>query len=854
MTNKAVKRRSDYTVPDFFIEQTTLSFELDPEATLVKSLLHIKRNGSHHRPLVLDGEQLQLITVLVDGKVHSNYQQSDSTLLIDEVGNDFTIAITCRINPAANSSLEGLYVSDGAFCTQCEAEGFRKITYFLDRPDVLSSYTVTITAAKCDYPFLLSNGNEIDRGEGTDGTHWVTWCDPHKKPCYLFALVAGDFDRLSDVFNTRSGRQVKLELYVDTGKLDRGQHALDSLKRAMRWDEDVFDLEYDLDVYMIVAVDFFNMGAMENKGLNVFNSKFVLANTQTATDDDFFNIESVIAHEYFHNWTGNRVTCRDWFQLSLKEGLTVFRDQLFSETFHSKLATRIKQVKVMREHQFAEDAGPMSHPIRPNEVMEMNNFYTVTVYDKGAEVIRMLWTLLGAAGFKKGMKLYFEQFDGQAVTCDDFVNVMQRANNLDLGLFKRWYKQSGTPVITVTQDPAQPNKVTFSQHTPPTVDQANKQALYIPLQIESIANDSKQSSELSQIQLTSGHKDVSFSTGTAALIVNSGFSAPVKVKQTQTEQQLAMILLSASNKFDRWSASQSLYSDAITDEMLVRSQADSNSAIAGIFRGFVENINGDFELLGEALLPPTLESIIANQSSVDLDRLAPAYKKICKAVATEIAPILLTLVKQLISAQPYSYDQESIIRRRCLSTVLKVLASAKQGQESIQAVFETSDNMTDTLTALHAAQYEHLDLFDSLMSQFEQKWHADGLVLDKWFALHATTDRADILPRLASLMQHDQFSFKNPNRTRAILGSFAFYNTLHVHAIDGSGYRFLIQHLLNIDQVNPQVAARIITPLLSWRKFDQTRQSQIQIQLAHLLDSQSLSNDLYEKVSKTLGN
>ena len=852
MINKAVKRRSDYAVPDFLIEETTLSFELDPEETIVKSKLLIKRNGDHSRPLVLDGEQIVLKDVKLDGNLHSSYEQSDSALVINDVGDSFTVAITCKLNPSDNSSLEGLYVSDGAFCTQCEAEGFRKITYFLDRPDVLSTYTVTVTASKSDYPYLLSNGNEMNRGDNEDGSHWVTWRDPHKKPCYLFALVAGDFDLLQDVFITRSERTVKLELFVDKGMSDRGQHALDSLKRAMKWDEDVFDLEYDLDVYMIVAVDFFNMGAMENKGLNVFNSKFVLANNQTATDDDFFNIESVIAHEYFHNWTGNRVTCRDWFQLSLKEGLTVFRDQLFSETFNSKLATRIKQVKVMREHQFAEDAGPMSHPIRPDEVMEMNNFYTVTVYDKGAEVIRMLWTLLGVNGFKKGMKLYFEQFDGQAVTCDDFVNVMQQANNVDLDLFKRWYSQSGTPVINVIRDPNNHNKVTFTQQTLPTADQAVKQNLYIPLEIECLTATDEHETTRKQIQLTSDSREVTLSNSLSTLVVNSGFSAPVKVEYEQSEIELTNVLLRASNKFDRWSASQSLYGNAVNEMISENATGENNNTIGLVFRKFVENINSDYELLGEALLPPTLESIIANKSSIDLDLLEPAYKQVCRNVATEVAPILLQLVNKLLSNSTYNYNQESIIRRRSLSTVLKLLAYAEQGSEVIERLYNTSDNMTDTLSALHAAQLENVDLFDALMSKFEQKWHTDSLVLDKWFALHATADRADILSRLELLMQHEQFSFKNPNRTRAILGSFAFYNTNRLHAIDGSGYHFIGEHLMAIDKVNPQVAARIVTPLLSWKKFDKTRQDLMKTQLTRILDTKSLSNDMFEKVSKTL--
>lgn len=852
MAFKQVKRRQDYTHPEFLIDDIKLSFRLDPEETIVESVMSLKRNGNHKKSLILDGEQLELIRVVVNDVTFETYDVTDTTLTLHGVPDEFTLAITCKTNPSANTSLEGLYVSDGAYCTQCEAEGFRKITYFLDRPDVLSTYSVLITASRETCPYLLSNGNEVGRGNNADGTHWVEWNDPYKKPCYLFALVAGDFDRLDDEFITQSNKTVKLELFVDKGMVDRGQHALDSLKKAMRWDEEVFDLEYDLDIYMIVAVDFFNMGAMENKGLNVFNSKFVLANNQTATDEDFFNIESVIAHEYFHNWTGNRVTCRDWFQLSLKEGLTVFRDQLFSETFNSKLATRIKQVKVMQEHQFAEDAGPMSHPIRPEEVMEMNNFYTVTVYDKGAEVIRMLWTLLGEEGFKNGLKRYFALYDGQAVTCDDFVNAMQDANQVDLSLFKRWYSQSGTPVIEAKRDPNDSSRMIITQRTPPTADQTEKQHLYIPLEIEALSDRMTERSQRHLIPLITQSKSLSLDEQTSAVVINSAFSAPVKVKYEQNTSELMTVMLKASNKLDRWSASQTLYVKAIENKAAGELNDVLADSLSSVFRQFVKGIDGDLELLGEALLPPSLESIIANQTHIDLDTLEPAYRHVCQTVASGVAPLLLELITELSTTLPYTYDQASIIRRRSLSTVLKLLAHSGQGAEHIKGVFTQSDNMTDTLSALHAAQIQDFDLFDSLMTRFEQKWHSDSLVLDKWFALHATANRDDILSRIELLMQHENFSLKNPNRIRAILGSFAFYNTSKLHSIDGSGYRFLSNHIIDIDKTNPQVAARIVTPLLSLRKFDETRQELMRINLTRILDSNALSNDMFEKVSKSL--
>ncbi|MGY0623658.1 MAG: aminopeptidase N, partial [Paraglaciecola chathamensis] len=512
VSSPVAKKRSDYQTPDFLISHVDMVFHLDVVKTRVITTSQITRNGQHDRPLVLDGESIKLVSVALNEDAIHDYSLNDEQLSIQTTESTFTLCVETEINPSENKTLEGLYFSAGAYCTQCEAEGFRKITYFLDRPDVLAKYDVTIFADKERYPHLLSNGNQIGKGQLDDGRHWVKWQDPFNKPSYLFALVAGDFDLLTDNFITQSGRNVLLELYVDKGALDKGHHAIASLKKAMAWDEEVFGLEYDLDIYMVVAVDFFNMGAMENKGLNVFNSKFVLADAQSATDDDFFNIEAVIGHEYFHNWTGNRVTCRDWFQLSLKEGLTVFRDQQFSADMSSPVFNRIKNVQIIREHQFAEDASAMAHPIRPEEVIEMNNFYTVTVYDKGAEVIRMMHTLLGVDGFRKGVDLYFERFDGQAVTCDDFVQAMQDATDIDLTHFRLWYSQSGTPKVTVTDTFEQSSgryTLTFTQSTPPTADQAQKHALHIPFKFElldqqgmSISDDSVPELDAKMIELT----------------------------------------------------------------------------------------------------------------------------------------------------------------------------------------------------------------------------------------------------------------------------------------------------------------------------------------------------------------
>ncbi|MDM7860880.1 aminopeptidase N [Alteromonas sp. ASW11-36] len=849
MSIKAAKRREDYLPPDFTVDHIDLKIVLAADATSVSAVLQVTRIGSHERPLCLDGEQLTLKSVEVDGIAWTDYQLSETALTINGVPDSFVLSTVVEIAPAHNTSLEGLYLSDGAFCTQCEAEGFRKITYFLDRPDVLSMYDVTITAPQDEYPQLLSNGNKLASGHNDDGTHWVKWQDPHRKPCYLFALVAGDFDLLTDEFTTQSGRVVALELYVDKGKLNRGQHALDSLKRAMRWDEEVFGLEYDLDVYMIVAVDFFNMGAMENKGLNVFNSKFVLADSETATDDDYFNIESVIAHEYFHNWTGNRVTCRDWFQLSLKEGLTVFRDQIFSETFNSPLATRIKQVKVIREHQFAEDAGPMSHPIRPDEVIEMNNFYTVTVYDKGAEVIRMLWTLLTPEGFKRGMRFYFDRHDGQAVTCDDFVNAMQDANDIDLSLFKRWYGQSGTPRISIAQHG---DKLTIGQHTPATADQASKQALLIPLQLEMVPSNGQGESVQLTVALKSETQEVLLpvSSGNRVLSVNSGFSAPVIVEQQASLAELGSILSFAKSDFDRWEASQALFKQA----MLANMEGDASviNETAQLMAQFITAEQRNLALLSEVLIPPSVESLVAGLEQVNVDALLNSHKAVYKRVAIECAPMLEKLLAALVLRDEYAYTPEQIVQRKALNTLLKLYSQCQDTSDMLTTLFTNADNMTDTLTALQAAQLGNQSTFESLMQQFEERWQDDPLVLDKWFALHATTERPDILARLQLLMEHKQYTLKNPNRIRAILGSFAFYNTAGLHLSDGSGYRFFTDHLLAIDPVNPQVAARIVTPLLSWRKFDSDRQDKIKFHLTRILDNPQISSDLFEKVSKSL--
>ncbi|MBU3022907.1 aminopeptidase N [Aestuariibacter sp. A3R04] len=859
MSNIAAKRRLDYQPPAYTISSVNMDVILHPSKTSVTTVTQVERQGNHQEPLRLDGEKLLLKRIAIDGKPYTDYQIEDKTLVLSGVPERFKLTIETEINPQNNKALEGLYLSNGVYCTQCEAEGFRRITYFLDRPDVLATYSVTITGDKQSLPTLLANGNKVDEGDNNDGTHWVTWQDPHPKPCYLFALVAGEFDRLTDNYTTTSGRNVALELYVDKGKQDKGQFALESLKRAMKWDEDTFGLEYDLDIYMVVAVDFFNMGAMENKGLNIFNSKFVLADQNSATDEDFFNVESVIAHEYFHNWTGNRVTCRDWFQLSLKEGLTVFRDQQFSADMTSPLSNRIKHVRVMREHQFAEDASAMSHPIRPDEVIEMNNFYTVTVYDKGAEVIRMFHTLLGADGFRQGMDEYFRRHDGQAVTCDDFIAAMQSVTDRDLSHFARWYSQSGTPIVGVERVYDKHNRtlhVTLSQHTPPTADQRQKLPLYIPVAFECIdatGNHYKDDEGVLDGGLVIVDKpsvSLTFTDvpETCLPVVLGNFSAPVKIDSSFSASELLQVFNFAHDAFNRWDAIQCLYDRCI--QTIENDEPIADAIWQQLESALLLELDNT-ELLGECLVIPSFETLCQSRHQVDVFALNSARTRFCEQFAAKLGRVLKNILDRHPSL-PYSYAQADVQTRRCKNAVLRLLAYRDDSASLLQTQFEHADNMTDTLGALKAAQTCGGTLFESLMASFEQTWNHDPLVLDKWFALHATTEREDILSHLTLLQSHPQFAMGNPNRVRALIGSFAFYNPTGFHRKDGTGYKYVTDYLIALDKQNPQVAARIVTPLTQWQNYAPDYQTRMKAQLNRLLCQENLSTDVFEKVSKSL--
>lgn len=862
------KYRHDYRAPDYTITDIDLTFDLDATKTLVTAISQITRQGTAGAPLRLDGEDLTLVSIDVNGAAWEHYRQEEGALIIESLPEAFTLTIVNEISPATNTALEGLYLSGDALCTQCEAEGFRHITWYLDRPDVLARFTTKIIADKSKYPFLLSNGNRIAEGELDNGRHWVQWQDPFPKPCYLFALVAGDFDVLRDSFKTRSGRDVALELFVDRGNLDRASWAMTSLKASMKWDETRFGLEYDLDIYMIVAVDFFNMGAMENKGLNVFNSKYVLARAETATDKDYLDIERVIGHEYFHNWTGNRVTCRDWFQLSLKEGLTVFRDQEFSSDLGSRAVNRIQNVRTMRAAQFAEDASPMAHPIRPDKVIEMNNFYTLTVYEKGSEVIRMLHTLLGEENFQKGMQLYFERHDGSAATCDDFVQAMEDASNVDLSHFRRWYSQAGTPVVTVRDDYDPENELytlTISQATPPTAEQQEKHPLHIPFDIELYDNEGKviplqknghpihHVLNVTQAEQTFVFDNVYFQPVPSLL---REFSAPVKLEYKWSDQQLTFLMRHARNDFSRWDAAQSLLATYIKLNVNRSQQGQPLSLplhVADAFRAILLDENIDPALAAEILTLPSQNEIAELFQKIDPQAIAAVHEALTRTLANELADEFLA-VYNANKLDAYRVEHADIGKRALRNTCLRYLAFGEKqlAEQLVRNQFESADNMTDSIAALSASVAAQLPCRVELLAAFDEKWHQDGLVMDKWFVLQATSPAADTLSKVRELLNHRSFSMGNPNRVRSLIGAFAAGNPAAFHALDGSGYQFMVEMLSELNHRNPQVASRLIEPLIRLKRYDAKRQEMMRAALEQLKGLENLSGDLFEKISKAL--
>ncbi|EPR0189717.1 aminopeptidase N [Vibrio parahaemolyticus] len=859
------KYRKDYQAPSHTITDIDLTFDLYDNDTIVTALSKVVQKGES-TTLELDGEGLELRSVKVNGEDWAHHEVKEASLVLSDLPAEFELEIITKIDPEANTALEGLYKSGGAFCTQCEAEGFRRITYYLDRPDVLAKYTTKVIADKATYPYLLSNGNRIAQGEAENGRHWVQWQDPHPKPAYLFALVAGDFDVLRDKYTTMSGRNVDLEIFVDKGNLDRAGHAMTSLINSMKWDEERFGLEYDLDIYMIVAVDFFNMGAMENKGLNIFNSKFVLANDQTATDRDYLGIEAVIGHEYFHNWTGNRVTCRDWFQLSLKEGLTVFRDQEFSSDLGSRAVNRIDNVRIIRGPQFAEDASPMSHPIRPDKVIEMNNFYTLTVYEKGSEVIRMYHTLLGEEGFQKGMKLYFERHDGTAATCEDFVSAMEDATGVDLKQFRLWYSQSGTPTLRVNSEynaEAKTYALTVEQFTEATQDQAEKQALHIPFDIE--LYDSKGQVIPLIINGESVHNILDIKQDKQTFVFENvaeqpvpsllrEFSAPVKLEYDYSDAELIFLMKHATNDFARWDASQMLLAKYIRQNVTnvqTGSEVQLSEDLIDAFRGVLLDENLEPAFIAQVFSLPSINEITGWYKQIDVDAVDTVLNSITVSLSAALEDELSATYHTLKQAE-YTIDHAAIGKRALRNQCLQFLAHTDKGNTLVKAQYEAANNMTDTIAAMSAANSAQLECREELMADYSDKWKHDGLVMDKWFALQGTNPAEDALEKVKATMNHEAFSLKNPNRTRSLIGSFLAANPVRFHDKSGSGYQFAGEILRQLNDSNPQVASRMIDPLLKFRKYDEARQAMIRAELEKLKAMDNLAKDLFEKVTKAL--
>jgi len=852
MTANTAKNRLDYQSPAYLISQIELEFELQPSATRVLAVSQLRRVSEGPSSLWLDGQDLQLISLTVNGQEWAAREQRPDGILLRDLPEQFELCIRTEINPAENTALEGLYLSNGAYCTQCEAEGFRRITFYPDRPDVMAVFTTHIIA-DANLPFLLSNGNLIAQHQLADGRVRVSWHDPYPKPCYLFALVAGDFDELTGSYITKSGRNVALKFYVDKGQQKQAQFALESLQRAMKFDEDVYGLEYDLDIYMVVAVDFFNMGAMENKGLNVFNSKFVLADAQTATDTDYFNIESIIAHEYFHNWTGNRVTCRDWFQLSLKEGLTVFRDQQFSAAMGSATLCQIDAIKTIRTAQFAEDAGPMAHPIRPDVVEEMNNFYTVTVYDKGAEVIRMQHTLLGAAGFRRGMDLYFQRHDGQAVTCDDFVQAMQDANQTDLSAFKHWYSQSGTPELSaVLENSASGVRLTLRQHTPTTKDQADKQPLLLPLRYE--LHDGKGQVQTGLLQFANAEQTFEFAGLQLPVIpvLLADFSAPVKFSYAWQTDELLYLSQHAQDGVARWDAMQQLWSDLVRLSVHDGQLAAIPSGLLDVVRQLIRSPLADLAFTAELLTLPGFDTLAEQYEQIPVEMILHALESYQQQLATLFATDWLDLYQRLVPA-PYQYSEQQTGLRALRNTALRYLLRVKDTPELLwQQQYAGADNMTDKLAVLQALVRAAHPQAQQMLQQFYLQHGHNVQLFDKHSALLASLATPEVFALLDQAEQLAQFDWKNPNRVRALYAVFGQQNPTMFHQADGAGYQRLAKVIGKADAINPQLASRLVTPLLFFKRFAPARSALMQQALTQLQQQQGLSPDLTEKLNKAL--
>jgi aminopeptidase N len=860
----------DYRKPDYRISQIALDFVLDPEATRVTARSLVERTGDKV-PLALNGEALKLVSVAIDGRklTPKDYKVDAELLILPDVPDRFTLEIVTEISPAQNTLLSGLYTAGGIFCTQCEAEGFRRITYFLDRPDVLAVYTTRIEADKKLYPVLLSNGNPIERGELPNGRHFAVWSDPFPKPCYLFALVAGDLGSIKDEFVTMSGRKVDLSIFVEHGNEPKALYAMDSLKRAMKWDEEKYGREYDLDIFMIVAVSAFNFGAMENKGLNIFNDKVLLASPETATDDDYGRIEGVVAHEYFHNWTGDRITCRDWFQLSLKEGLTVFRDQSFSADQRSAPVKRIEDVRILRMRQFQEDAGPLAHPVQPQSYISIDNFYTSTVYEKGAEVIGMLRTLVGDEGYRKATDLYFERHDGQAATVEDWVRCFEDTSGRDLTQFRLWYRQAGTPVIEAEgrYDAAgQTYALTLKQTLAPTPGQPEKKPMPVPVRLglvgksgralpltlegENAPGPDERVLELSHPQQTFTFVGVDEEP---LLSVGRRFSAPATFKVRQSAEDRATLMARDPDSFNRWEAGQAAARDTMLDIIAGRAtspDAHYVTAIGAVLAGAA----GDMAFAAHMLSPPLESEIAMAMAVVDPDAIHEARKTLIRTIAAAHRPAFAALYGKLAHSGAFATDAGSAGRRALRNACLRYLTAAddEAAAEFAEAHYRAAANMTDMIAGLAALTRMTSPRCDGAFAHFEQRFASDPLVLDKWMGLQAGSSRPDTVQRVRALMQHRAFDIKNPNRVRALVGAFSA-NQLRFHAADGSGYALVGETIRTLDKINAQVAARMAGAFETWRRFDEKRQALMRRELETIAKTPGLSSNLFEVAGKMLG-
>ncbi len=857
------KYLSDYKIPDFCVETADLNFDLHEKVTHVTSRLHIKRQGEVGAPLVLDGKEMVLISVQLDGE-DVEYIQDEETLTISGVPDEFDLLIINDIDPASNTALEGLYISNGMYCTQCEAQGFRYITYFIDRPDVMATYNVRIEADTAKYPVLLSNGNEIESGELNDGRHYVVWNDPFPKPCYLFALVAGKLDYIEDQYQTKSGMDVVLRIFAEKNDLDKCSHAMVSLKKSMKWDEDVYGLEYDLNIFNIVAVSHFNMGAMENKSLNIFNTKCVLAKAETATDTDFSYVETVVAHEYFHNWTGNRVTCRDWFQLSLKEGLTVFRDHEFSSDMGSREVARINDVRLLRQLQFAEDSGPMAHPIRPTSYMEINNFYTMTVYEKGSEVIRMMHRLLGKEKYRKAMDLYFKRHDGQAVTCEDFISAMEDGSGVDLTQFRLWYEYAGTPQVTAKgQYDAAKKKYSLrlSQSVPDTPGQTAKKPMHIPIEVglldasgDELLNEGTQLLNLKEATQEFHFENIAENPVPSLL---RGFSSPIKLKTDLSRAEKIFLIGHDSDSFNRWEAVQEISADlilALVGDLKAGRELSIEKEFIEALRLVLTDKKLDKAFIGEMLSLPSEIFLGQQKTPVDVDGNHAARKLVIQEIARLLKEDFLNVFHECQTNEAYVYNQESVGRRRLKNVALSYLMEIADNDITKLCVeqFYSPGNMTDEIAGFSLVVNSDATEREAVISDFYDKWRHDDLVIDKWFSVQAQSTRSDALDRVEALNQHVDFDYGTPNRVRSLIGVFCGLNQKAFHDKSGRGYEFLARNIKVLDPMNPQISSGLVKPLTRWKAYDADRQKLMVETLEGLLKQGKLSKHVYEIVSKSL--